>query len=173
MAADTPAVIGSFTGKHRFLSNFYDAWFHVPPLSPLQERICPYGAQWRTAEHAFQAAKCVTVADHARIREARTPAAVKRIGRSVQLRPGWDDIRCQTMFRILRCKFTPGAPLAEQLLATGDAYLVENNTWGDIFWGVSGGRGANWLGNLLMRVRADLGNNVTNPQNSHDGYGGS
>lgn len=46
--------------------------------------------------------------------------------------------------------------LREKLLATGDAELVEGNTWGDRFWGVCNGVGQNWLGRLLMQVRDEI-----------------
>ena len=52
-------------------------------------------------------------------------------------------------------KFGSGQ-LREKLLATGDAELVEENTWGDTFWGVCNGRRENMLGTLLMDIRALL-----------------
>lgn len=42
------------------------------------------------------------------------------------------------------------------LVGTGDAMLVEGNTWGDKFWGVCRGEGENQLGKLLMERRAFL-----------------
>ena len=51
--------------------------------------------------------------------------------------------------------------LAEKLLATGDEEVVEGNTWHDRYWGrckcvKHEGECLNWLGRILMRVRADL-----------------
>ena len=48
--------------------------------------------------------------------------------------------------------------LRQQLLDTGDAELVEGNSWNDTFWGVSArtGKGKNWLGRLLMQVRGEM-----------------
>ena len=48
------------------------------------------------------------------------------------------------------------ADLADKLLATGDAYLEEGNTWHDEIWGVYQGEGTNWLGLILMQVREEL-----------------
>ena len=45
--------------------------------------------------------------------------------------------------------------LRSMLLATEDVLLVESNTWGDRTWGVYKGAGENWLGRLLMEVRAE------------------
>jgi hypothetical protein len=57
---------------------------------------------------------------------------------------------------LLMQKFTRHPQLARELVGTGDAELVEGNTWGDEFWGVCNGRGSNQLGRLLMEVRALL-----------------
>ena len=46
------------------------------------------------------------------------------------------------------------------LLATGEEYLVEGNTWGDKYWGVCGGIGLNHLGKLLMQVRDELESSI-------------
>lgn len=46
--------------------------------------------------------------------------------------------------------------LRKKLLATGDAELVENNTCGDVFWGICDGVGENHLGKILMLVRDRL-----------------
>ena len=60
------------------------------------------------------------------------------------------------MEEILRAKFTQNLDLKEKLLATSDRLLVEGNTWNDRFWGVCKGKGANHLGKLLMKIRAEL-----------------
>lgn len=56
----------------------------------------------------------------------------------------------------MREKFTQNTELADKLLATGDAYLEEGNTWGDRIWGTVNGSGANRLGVILMQIRAEL-----------------
>ena len=43
-----------------------------------------------------------------------------------------------------------------KVLATGDAYLEEGNTWGDRIWGTVNGSGANRLGFILMQIRAEI-----------------
>ncbi len=60
------------------------------------------------------------------------------------------------MEHLLRQKFTTHAGLRQQLKATRPRPLVEENTWGDTFWGVSKGQGENHLGRLLMRIRDEL-----------------
>jgi N-glycosidase YbiA len=50
--------------------------------------------------------------------------------------------------------------LAAQLLSTGDAQLIEGNTWGDKIWGCVQVNGAwvgeNGLGKLLMQIRSTM-----------------
>src|SRR5919199_3797753 len=127
-----------------FLSNFAE--------SPVDFE----GAVYPTVEHAFAAAKTLDPAERELIRLAPRPGDAKRLGRQVVLRPGWDDLRVEVMRRLLARKFAPGTELAARLLATGDARLVEGNTWGDRFWGVCRGQGWNQLGQLLMERREQL-----------------
>ena len=44
------------------------------------------------------------------------------------------------------------------LLATGDTYIIEGNTWGDTFWGVDmySGEGENILGKMIMEIRSSM-----------------
>ena len=72
------------------------------------------------------------------------------------MRADWNDIRVKVMYLILKAKFGQNPDLLEKLLATGDTYLMEGNTWHDTFWGVCNGHGENWLGRLLMQVRSEF-----------------
>jgi hypothetical protein len=63
-------------------------------------------------------------------------------------------VKLDVMLGLLRRKFTQ-LDLRRQLLATGDAELIEDNDWGDHFWGVCMGVGENHLGKLLMQVRGE------------------
>ena len=158
------APIVRFAGEHEFLSSFYPHPFRLPRLDHL----------FPTAEHAFQCAKAVSVLDYQKILKAPTAAAAKRAGRSAGCREDWEQIRHRVMLDVLLAKFASPA-MAVRLAATGDAVLVEGNTWGDDHWGAvtfesgltrlplwncqdEGGRvrvlaGENWLGRLLMMVR--------------------
>ncbi|KAG9022911.1 hypothetical protein FRB95_013993 [Tulasnella sp. JGI-2019a] len=58
------------------------------------------------------------------------------------------------MDEVLRLKFEQHPALKEQLLSTGDAYLVEDSGANDTFWGNGAdGNGRNELGLALMRLR--------------------
>ncbi len=84
----------------------------------------------------------------------------KRLGRHVELRPDWEDVKIAIMEEIVRTKFTQNEDLKAMLLATGDLVLEEGNAWGDTFWGVDAKtrEGQNHLGRILMRVREELRN---------------
>ena len=138
-----PERIDRFSGEHSFLSNFHRA--------PFDWR----GREWPHAESAFQAAKTRDEAERERIRAARSPAEAKRLGRRVELRPDWERVKDGVMRSILAAKFAV-PELRDALLATGDAELVEGNTWGDVYWGRVDGRGRNQLGRTLMRIRDDI-----------------
>ena len=138
-------VINDFHGEYRFLSNF---WNHPVTYD---------GATYPNNEAAFQAAKCADPAQK-KMFQAMDPSSAKRAGRRVRLRPDWESVKVGIMEGIVRAKFAPGTELAEKLLATGDAELVEGNAWNDTFWGVCRGRGRNELGKILMKVRNELKN---------------
>ena len=137
-------MISDFRGAYAFLSNFYLA------PTPID------GEVYLTSEHAFQAMKSADPAYRVSVLRAPTPGQAKRLGRAVALRADWEAVKIDVMRDVVRAKFRHNPDLAAQLLATGDQELVEGNAWGDKFWGVCAGRGRNWLGKILMEVRAEL-----------------
>ena len=70
------------------------------------------------------------------------PSASKKLGRRVQLRPDWEEVKVGIMEEIVRAKFTQNEDLKWRLIGTGDAYLEEGNTWHDTCWGVDAKTGA-------------------------------
>jgi hypothetical protein len=143
-----PQVIGHFIGEWEFLSNFYSS------------EIDYEGRKYPTVEHAFQAAKTLNETTRALIASAETPRKAKRMGREVELREDWDFIRQRIMLSLLFKKFVKNSELKEKLLSTGEAYLIEGNTWHDNYWGSCDCDKCSWnepqhniLGILLMAVR--------------------
>lgn len=135
-------TINRFDGDYRFLSNFFDA----PTAYD--------GVLYPTSEHAYQAAKFHPV--HREIFLHGTPGQAKRKGQLPGKRGDWETVKCGIMLDILRDKFRRNLRCATMLVATGDAELIEGNTWGDTYWGVCRGVGKNMLGRLLMTVRQEL-----------------
>ncbi len=136
--------IDSFSGEYRFLSNFW----------PVEVEF--EGIVYPSVEHAYQSAKTLDMAERRRIAALATPGEAKAAGRARPLRTEWDTAKFDVMERCVRYKFTHHADLRTKLLATGDAELIEGNTWGDRVWGVHQGQGENHLGRILMKVRAEL-----------------
>lgn len=136
-------VIDKFRDGNYFLSNFYPA-----PVT-YNEMTFPNN------EAAFQAMKCPE-----RAFEFRTlnPVDAKRLGRKVSLRPDWEDVKEKIMYEICFNKFSGNEILRKKLINTGDALLIEGNTWGDREWGVCNGFGKNKLGKILMKIRTELKN---------------
>jgi ribA/ribD-fused uncharacterized protein len=135
-------MITEFEREYRWLSNFWPA------------PVVYDGVRYDSVEHAYVAAKT----DQPELRlplQRMNPGAAKRYGRTLPLRKGWDDMRIDVMRSLLLQKFVSGY-LREDLLATGNQFLIEGNTWGDTFWGVCKGVGENHLGKLLMEIREKL-----------------
>lgn len=136
-------VIDKFDGEFAFLSNFYPA------------KIIMDGMTFQNSEAAYQAQKCLNTMDKFQFCELG-PREAKKLGRKVQLRPDWEQIKDSVMERVLGLKFHQNIQLGNLLIATGDATLIEGNHWRDTYWGVCDGAGLNRLGELLMQVRTEL-----------------
>ena len=137
--------IDSFSGKYKFLSNYY----YVP--------IKYDGLTYPSTEHAFQASKTLDINERIYMSLMESFSEVKRYGNKLPLRDDWETIKLNVMEEILRIKFlNTSNELKEKLLNTGEAILIEGNTWGDKYWGVCNGEGENHLGKLLMKIRSEI-----------------
>ncbi len=135
--------IDKFEGEYAFLSNFYPCQIH-------------YAFHWfQCSEALYMAHKSGKEEDFARFAPLDAREA-KKLGRKVELQPGWDDMRIDVMRRVVWHKFAQNPPLEKRLMATGEAELIEGNWWKDCFWGVCNGVGENNLGKLLMELRDEL-----------------
>lgn len=138
--------IRGFTGSYSWLSNFH-------PVA-----IFLHDGMYPTVEHAYQASKTFDPDDRRRIKNAHTPGQAKRMGRGIYLQHDWEKIKHSVMLGLIRQKFREAEfGLYNQLLATGDAEIIEDNTWGDTYWGVCKGVGENHLGKIIMQVRKEIG----------------
>lgn len=140
-----PEVVERFREEYDFLSNFYPAEMEYG------------GLHYLNSEAAFQAQKCLTEEEKKQF-TCLPPNQAKRLGRRVQLRPDWEEVKAALMEEIVRAKFSQNPELKAKLLATGEIPLIEGNTWGDTCWGVDlrTGEGDNHLGRILMQVRREL-----------------
>ena len=140
-------VILKFDGDYRFLSNFFPVTVYLD------------GDAYHTVEHAYQAAKTTQCYQRGEIRLVDSPGAAKRMGQKVTLRSEWRDDRfkAHVMLGLLMQKFKD-PELQLRLLNTDGKLLVEGNTWGDRFWGVTlpDYNGINILGAYIMFIRHQL-----------------
>jgi ribA/ribD-fused uncharacterized protein len=133
-------------GEHGCFSNFA----HYP--------IRLNGCTWPTVEHYFQAQKFPDTDYEVAIRQAKTPAKAKAMGRTrrYRLRRDWESVKDGIMREAVLAKFTQHTDIRAILLATGDALLVEDSPT-DTYWGCGAhGGGKNKLGRILMSVRDQL-----------------
>ena len=142
-------VINKFDGEYEFLSNF------------AQCTVVYDGNIYPTVEHAYQAAKSLDKSIQKSFTTLPTPGKAKKLGKQIQLRPDWEQVKDNVMKALLKQKFSQ-EPFKSQLIATGNTKLVEGNTWNDTYWGVCGGKGLNMLGTLLMEVRSELIEEISN-----------
>ncbi len=135
--------IKGFRGQYNFLSNFSSY------------KVTYKGITYNNNESAFQAQK--TEDDNVKKEfVSLPPVKAKSKGRRVKLRSDWEKVKDNIMYEIVLAKFQQNEDIKQILLATGDAYLEETNTWKDKYWGVCNGEGKNMLGKILMRVRQEL-----------------
>jgi N-glycosidase YbiA len=140
--------------------------FHESPIQLDRET-------WLTVEHYYQAQKSDNPAYQAAIRAAVSPGMAKRLAappdaswrgseqswfrkNGLLPRAHTPEMKLGIMRRANWAKFSQHAALAELLLSTGGAELVEDSPL-EPFWGTGrDGQGLNWAGRLLMEIRAQL-----------------
>ena len=138
-----------FYGKSKpcyFCSNFYPAGFKLD------------GKWWPTSEHYFQAMKFLDQESQDLVRIQPSPGHAAKLGRSrdMPLRKDWESVKDNVMRKAIEAKFTQHEDLKQELLATGDAKLIEDSLV-DWYWGRGADhKGKNMLGVLLMALRDKL-----------------
>lgn len=131
-----------FRGRYYFLSNFYPCTIVID------------GFEYQSAEAAFQGQKSV---QHAHMfTGSLTPLEAKRLGKRVPINVGeWNARRLSVMRMVVWAKFAQNPKLCKLLIAVTEP-IVEDNTWGDTYWGKCRGVGSNHLGQILQEVRNSL-----------------
>jgi ribA/ribD-fused uncharacterized protein len=140
-------VISEFKGHNFFLSNFYIS------------TVVYGGLTFTSSEAAFQSAKVIDLSIKRHFTEL-SPSEAKALGRLVRLRDDWEEVKYEVMKEIVRDKFNRSNKLKCRLIDTGNAELIEGNTWNDEVWGVHNGKGSNWLGKILMEIRQEITSDV-------------
>lgn len=132
-SAEEQAIMLSRTDESHPLASFSGPSFRLD------------GMEWPTVEHYFQAMKLAKDADREAICRAATPALARKMGRSrfKRVRTDWRQVRRIVMTRAMYTKCKTRPEVAQVLLQTGTAKLIENNSY-DYYWGCGRDRrGAN------------------------------
>lgn len=108
----------SVRGDHGYMSNFARYPVKVD------------GTIYKTSEHYFQSMKFVGTKWETKIRKTETPMEAALLGRSrkLPLRKDWESVKDNIMRKVVEAKFRQHPEIAKQLLATGDAKLIEQTT---------------------------------------------
>lgn len=135
--------------------NFYTPDFYV--FNNFSAHAVEYrGALYPTAEHAYQAAKCLDPVGKEEIRAARSPLLAKELanGRYRSARdPQWSERKLAVVEELLRAKLAQHAEAREALRRSGTVDIVEDSP-DDYFWGAGAdGSGQNMFGKVWMKIR--------------------
>ena len=145
-----------FKDNYNFLSNFYI----------LENPILGIGMTWfYSVENAYLAEKiiyCLNLPYEKRKEMVQqfknfTSGQAKSAGKRLSQRPDfdrtlWQENSIQLMTTLVQYKFRINPDLMTRLKAI-EGEIVEDNNWGDTFWGRCYGVGENHLGRILMKVR--------------------
>lgn len=148
-------TISRFRGEYKFLSNFAEVPFEFE------------GHTYPSVEHAYQERKTLDPERRELIRNAKTPLHSAILGRAPEtiVRDGWlEGLKAEVMRELVFAKFQQNPDIADKLMDTEDAMLMEGNYWHDNYFGVCTCRAChdseeqpkNMLGVILMDVRESL-----------------
>src|SRR5438105_7892415 len=169
MAEDRIAFYRAFERPYGAFSNLFRCPVQVagneyPTVEHAYQSLKPRDANVRAWLLAAPAPSLVAIAAHAMPSDEPDPAQLMgRVADALlgfHTRPGWSRLRYPWILACIKAKFSQHADLADLLLGTGHAEIVETGRIDDEAgrrWGVVNGRGSNYLGRMLMRVRAQLG----------------
>lgn len=130
-----------FRGEYFFLSNFFPCQLVDMDFSDIT-----YGS----VEEAFQASKTINKEER-KLFSGLGPKQAKARGRRITLRVDWEQIKDSIMAYYCAQKFS-NTELKNKLM-TLKGEIIEENFWGDRYWGVYNGTGKNKLGKILMEIR--------------------
>ena len=139
----TSQPITEFRREFWFLSNFSEC------------KIEFNGMIFDNVEAAFQACKCPKLEQMKQF-QGLSGKEARALGRKISpIRANWEEIKGETMQKILIKKFKD-PKLAQKLLDTGDRHISHVNKWGDTYFGVCNGKGSDYLGKILLGIRKQL-----------------
>lgn len=140
-----------FKGEYKKFSNFYPVTIHYKRRT------------FQSVELAYVSEKSNDNAFKNRIASLKGNQSgyAKKLGRQVQLREDWEEVKDKVMTELLLVKFNV-PEFKNLLLSTGRGKLVEGNYWHDNYWGdcyckkCQNKKGLNKLGIILAKLRETI-----------------
>lgn len=136
-----------------------DKRFEFSNFDKLNIPILYQGIEFNTVENFYQAMKNKDIKYRLKCSKVH-PAESKQLGKKVELRSDWDQVKDDVMLYALRRKFA-NEPWKTRLLEYNKP-LVEYNYWHDNYWGhclcskCQDIEHINKLGQLLNKVRQEI-----------------
>ena len=118
--------------------------------------ICPIeykGIIYKCTENMYQAFKSNNINERIKI-SSMNPYESKKYGKTIDIRDDWDVVKDKVMLNALKLKFSK--PHFAKLLIDIKEPIIEDNYWGDIYWGVCRGVGQNKLGKMLEKIKEEI-----------------
>jgi len=131
-------------------------------MEPFEQPLWEGGLRYMSAEHYYAAHKTEDEEVRARISHILDPFKARAMGRKLELRPFFNELRVDIMKVALGWKYQEGSMWSSILCSTYPMDLVEYNTWHDDYWGWCVCKSCakkedrdpkNMLGKILMRIR--------------------
>lgn len=139
---------------------YKDKWVHnwFSNLEPFSIEID--GIIYPSVENYYQSQKTLDL-DKRKQFENCNPYYAKKLGKTLTIRPDWEQVKFDVMEKALRIKFTKNTEYGQKLMQT-EGEIVEWNNWGDKIWGKTlDGKGENRLGKILMKIRDELNDKIS------------
>ncbi len=155
MRTNETKIIKNFKGENAWLSNMH-------------QFTLPGDSRPTSVEGLFQSSKALCLRNDVQDEHLydeiayANPYEARKLGRNIKDLDveKWNASKLVIMAKAVFTKFTTDKELNSKLFNAGlSTYLIEENTWGDTYWGIYNQKGHNYLGKLLMYVREILFSN--------------
>ena len=105
------------------------------------------GVTYSSSENYFQWAKATNEADRARVLRSGPGPGAWHVGQSIAIRPDWESVKVDEMYKGNLAKFQQNAALSEALVGSGTSPILFGDSTS--FWN-------HWNGLIMERIRAEL-----------------
>ena len=105
------------------------------------------GVTYSSAENYFQWAKATNETDRAKVLRSGPGLSAWSAGQSIAIRPDWDSVKVDEMYKGNLAKFQQNDALREALLGSGTSKVLFRGS--TPFWN-------HWNGLIMERIRAEL-----------------